>query len=418
MDPNIKGWLRGFCDQLPADYWQNIEKPLSAGYEPALYRTIQPSGLMYGHPVGQLGAVGSGSKKLDAVARMKLIYAESLLTTGRLRLNSVSAIPADTSTEHLVTEISDYFLNLYPDLYKGSTSSYIRSPYYLAEKLISQRVLVKTSLIKNHLANLFHNSLLFLDVYYFGEWVSSFGSVSAMVVANEQSKLRLTILGIMAMTANADNKLQREERALFEFYLESAGLNPEMQKEARGLLNNFGRLPEVEIPTIESWLIRKYLLEMAMLVVLADREINPAEQKFIEELGYKLKFSKTEVSESLLAVDSFVLANWSAMHYLLGKHNFEIIGNRFLTRLRGFINKNKEYVVQEIQESRELFFLLGKSRTETLTEVEKSIVNEQLIDILKTIPAFVIIALPFTFITLPTLLALLPKSAFPSSFRE
>jgi hypothetical protein len=39
-------------------------------------------------------------------------------------------------------------------------------------------------------------------------------------------------------------------------------------------------------------------------------------------------------------------------------------------------------------------------------------------DILKTIPAFVIIALPFTFITLPTLLALLPKSAFPSSFQE
>jgi hypothetical protein len=222
----------------------------------------------------------------------------------------------------------------------------------------------------------------------------------------------------MAMTANADNKLQREERALFEFYLESAGLNPEMQKEARGLLNNFGRLSEVEIPSIESWLIRKYLLEMAMLVALADREINSAEQEFIEELGFKLKFSKTEVSESLLAVESFVLTNWSAMHYLLGKHNFEIIGNRFVTRLRGFINKNKDYIVQEIQESRELFYLLGKSRTESLTDIEKRIVNEQLIDIIKTIPAFVIIALPFTFITLPTLLALLPKSAFPSSFRE
>ena len=83
-----------------------------------------------------------------------------------------------------------------------------------------------------------------------------------------------------------------------------------------------------------------------------------------------------------------------------------------------FINKNKDYVVQEVKESKELFYLLGKSRTNKLTEYEKGIVNEQLIDILKTIPAFVIIALPFTFITLPTLISLLPKNAFPSAFHE
>jgi hypothetical protein len=41
-----------------------------------------------------------------------------------------------------------------------------------------------------------------------------------------------------------------------------------------------------------------------------------------------------------------------------------------------------------------------------------------LIDILKTIPTFVIIALPGTFITLPLLIKLLPKSAFPSAFSE
>jgi hypothetical protein len=87
-------------------------------------------------------------------------------------------------------------------------------------------------------------------------------------------------------------------------------------------------------------------------------------------------------------------------------------------RLKGFIDENKFYVIQEIRESQELFRLLGKSRSTTLTEEEKIIVNEQVIDILKTIPAFVIIALPLTFITLPTLLALLPKNAFPSSFQE
>jgi hypothetical protein len=174
----------------------------------------------------------------------------------------------------------------------------------------------------------------------------------------------------------------------------------------------------MDIPHIDSWLIRKYLLEVAVLVTLADREINEKEQEFLFELGDRLRFSTDEVSKSMLAVESFVLDNWDAMHYLLGKSSLEVIGQRFVVRLKHYLDKNKHYVVQEIKESKELFFLLGKSRTEGLTELEKRIVNEQLIDILKTIPAFVIIALPFTFITLPTLLALLPKSAFPSSFQE
>jgi hypothetical protein len=86
--------------------------------------------------------------------------------------------------------------------------------------------------------------------------------------------------------------------------------------------------------------------------------------------------------------------------------------------LKGFVNKNTDYVVQEVRESKQLFYLLGKSRTKKLTKEEQKLVNEQLIDIFKTIPAFVIIALPFTFITLPTLLSLLPNKAFPSSFQE
>jgi hypothetical protein len=131
-----------------------------------------------------------------------------------------------------------------------------------------------------------------------------------------------------------------------------------------------------------------------------------------------LSFSEDEVSASLLAVEGFVINNWSAMHYLVGRHDLERISSRFMVRLKGFVIKNKEYVIQEIRESKELFHLLGKSRTNTLTDIEKKIVNQQLVDIFKTIPAFIIIALPLTFITLPTLLAILPKSAFPSSFQE
>ena len=418
MDPNTRGWLQDFCNKVQVDGLTIADQAIP-DYEQMLYKMVQPSGIMYGHPVKEIGGSGVLQDQLDPVGKMKLIYAESLLRAGWMRLAEVDQLNNDQNiTQYLIPEISEYFLNLYPDLYRGSSSSYVKKPYYLAETLIAKRVSVNTSLVKNYLANLFHNSMLFIDVLLFGEWIKGMGSQSVIDLRSESSRFRLTVLGVMALAASADKKLQNEERALFEFYLESSGIDAAMKKEARTLLNGFGSLSEIDIPEIDSWLIRKYLLEMGILVTLADREINESEQEFIYELGSILGFTKTEISESMLSVESFVLDNWSSMHYLLGKSNLDVIRKRFMVRLKGFIDKNKNYVVQEIKESKELFYLLGKSRTSSLTIEEKKIVNEQLIDILKTIPAFIIIALPFTFITLPTLLALLPPKAFPSSFQE
>ena len=418
MDPNSRGWLHKMCEMVePTD--RGLGEIVLPGYEETLYRMVQPSGIMYGHPVREIGQTRLVDLGSDTVSRMKLIFAESLIKTGGLSIeNSCHPVSNDQVTEHLVPEIADFFLTMYPGLYQGSATSYLKNPYYLAENLIGKRITIQTSLIKNYLANLFHNSLLFMDVFFFGEWIRGLGSSNSSSLKQDSSRFRLTVLGIMALAASADRKLQKEERAMFEFYTESAGLSSEMKREARLLLSRFGKLSEVDLPDIDSWLIRKYLLEIAILVTLADREFNESEQEFIKELGEKLKFSQDEVAASILAVDGFVLENWEAMHYLLGKSSLEVISGRFRIKLKAFVDKNKHYVVQEIRESKELFHLLGKSRTVTLTNYEKKIVNEQLIDILKTIPAFVIIALPFTFITLPTLLAILPKKAFPSSFQE
>ncbi len=418
MDPNATGWLRHYCElvKLPGT---GVEQFQQSHSEQVLYRLLQPTGIMYGHPVRNLGTTGLKTGHLDPVGQMKLIFTESLLCHGSLRLKgSQPSIASPDITEQLIFEISDYFLNIYPDIYEGNITSYLKNPYYLAEKVIGKRININTSLTKNYLANLFHNSMLFLDVFFFGEWVSGLGSSSSKHIRGEKEHLRFTILGIMALAAQADNKLQKEERALFEFFLQSADLPPSMEKEARALFSNMKDLSAVDIPAVDSWLLRKYLLEMAILVTWADKKLLVQEHIFIEKLGAQLEFPPEEIAESMLAVESFVLDNWSAMHYLLGKHNLEMVGSRFMVRLKGFINKNKDYVVQEIKESKELFYLLGKSRTTKLTKLEKRMVNEQLIDILKTIPAFVIIALPFTFITLPMLLSILPKTAFPSAFRE
>ncbi|MFD0991927.1 LETM1 domain-containing protein [Tenacibaculum geojense] len=81
------------------------------------------------------------------------------------------------------------------------------------------------------------------------------------------------------------------------------------------------------------------------------------------------------------------------------------------------LQKNKARFLQELQESKELIFLLKKSITTSLTDEEKKKVKEQTLDICKGIPAFTVFMLPGGALLLPLLIKLIP-TILPSSFRE
>lgn len=79
---------------------------------------------------------------------------------------------------------------------------------------------------------------------------------------------------------------------------------------------------------------------------------------------------------------------------------------------------NKICLKQELIKTKELCCLLYKSTKQVLTDIERIKIRNQGVDVLKAIPVLIIIALPFTFITLPTMIYLLPRNAFPSSFHQ
>lgn len=81
------------------------------------------------------------------------------------------------------------------------------------------------------------------------------------------------------------------------------------------------------------------------------------------------------------------------------------------------LEKNKNSLLQEVEESKELLFLLKESATRSLTEEEKSKVKEQLLDICKSIPAFTVFMLPGGALLLPLLIKFIPN-ILPSAFRE
>jgi hypothetical protein len=81
------------------------------------------------------------------------------------------------------------------------------------------------------------------------------------------------------------------------------------------------------------------------------------------------------------------------------------------------LEKNKNSLLQEIEESKELIFLIKESATRSLTDDEKSKVKEQLLDICKSIPALTVFMLPGGALLLPLLIKMIPN-LLPSAFRE
>lgn len=85
--------------------------------------------------------------------------------------------------------------------------------------------------------------------------------------------------------------------------------------------------------------------------------------------------------------------------------------------IKELLAKNKKRLAKELQQSKELVALLGKSVTTDLSSEEKDKVKEQLLDICKAIPAFTVFMLPGGALLLPLLIKLIPN-ILPSSFRE
>ncbi len=100
----------------------------------------------------------------------------------------------------------------------------------------------------------------------------------------------------------------------------------------------------------------------------------------------------------------------------MSKKNDNLL-NLSLDDIKALLIKNKKRLLNEISESKELIRLLGESTHRKLSQDEQDQVNNQLIDVLKTIPSFAIFMLPGGALLLPLVLKFIPN-LLPSSFSK
>ncbi len=417
LDPTEAGWLAKYIEiRSTIPFSEKVNKIM--GKEEKLYAHLHDSGILYGHPIKLPMDLDLEMNNWPVKERLKLIFAEAFIATGLIMNPRFIGVDTARLEERFGNSLIEFYESYRPELLKSGLLSFKRNKTALAqtEELFDRRIKVKPQWNASFWRGFFHNILLFVDIIHYIEWINTTTETRSEQLHEHGFQIRWDALKLVAITSNVDQEVGKTEQRLFDFFVESAEFNKEYRQKAKQLIKQESRLSELSIDKNSPWLQRKYFLELAILTLWADRKISAKEEVFLLDLCNYLGFDETDRDSSILSVQSFVMNNWERIHFLQEKQNFFILRKHLTERMTKVAKKYTSEIKQEIHESGDLMGLLKIANSRELSVSEKEQVRMQLYDILKSIPAFVIFALPFSFLTIPVLMKIIPKSAFPSSF--
>ncbi len=414
MDPTEKNWVSRYL-QLRIDFSLPVYQGEIWTHSKKLYKYLQPTGIIYGHPIEIPKEIELDYTSWPIKERFEVIFMESLLSS-YLFYNQKNEIDIAVLNS-FVLEANEFYKSLFPEFFRKSLfETKAKNNEQQLERILSKRISVKPEWNAQFWRGFFHNILLFLDVIVFVEYLQAKNSDSDFDTKQRFLQLQKNIIDLLAIVANINCEPSIKNDNFLDFFIDSTTLD---KKEKESIRDNISK-PQLDSVlqylSKSEWLVKKYFLELAILSIWADNKVNIAEKDFIDNLSNTLKLSETDIHESSFAVESFVLLHWQQVHYLQSKQNYLVLSKRLTQRMISISKKYAAEIKNEIHEDKELLELLKISQRRPLSINEKEKVRAQLIDILKTIPAFVILTLPLSFLTVPILMKILPKSLFPSSF--
>jgi hypothetical protein len=422
MKPGEKGWLKEYLEfRKELLKTLSAEGKKSAHPEHSLYRVIQPTGLMYGQAIHTIDH--PDASKWDEKDRMKILLAESLISSSLLYYDK-SIKSAEELSEVImktIEHIGNFYNNIFPELATPSKTLFGRkkTPLELAERILDKRIEYAIEYKQNFWSHFFHNSLLFLDIFIFGQWIhTNADRIVSEFFKYEREELRFSVIKVIALAAHANTHIAPEERKLLEYFLQGTGLPAERRKEAVRIFEQGVLLEEINLPTNNSWILKKYFLEMALLTLWADKKVEGPEEDFLRKFCRHLDFNDDDLENSMIAMEGFVLEHWEELEMLQNKQDYQQVSEKFIERLARLASKNKIRLIREVQESDELMQLLTRARGGELSESDKERMHQLLLMVLQTMPTFAIISLPQHFLTLPILMKILPQNFFSETLEK
>ncbi|PAM94873.1 hypothetical protein B4N84_10510 [Flavobacterium sp. IR1] len=393
INPSASGWIDKFFSD------QKLSEAIPFESTNSFYFKVRETGFIYGHIIdidSQIPITIKGwfKTEISKVALLNTLY-------GVFCLEKRSSEP-----KNFITEVLKFYKEMNPEgfsLFKILLPK--EAPSLALENIIDQRVQTNDSIVSKNFSHLVTNALLFIDVLAFRQYL-----VHGEIPEKYLKRIEETVLGIVALALKTKTVKSQHDDLLIKLFEASI---------------RYSKFSKVTVDTLETLqldyfnnkLEQYYLIDMAGMALWSDGVVENEEAYFLYSLGSMMNVSDDFVTKSIDTTNTFITTHKKKIPYFNYSNPVKHFYDQMTHSVVKLIVRNKNRLIKEIIQSKELMVLLASSTTRDLDAKEKKKVKKQLLDICKTIPSLTIFLLPGGSLLLPILIKFIP-TLLPSAFNE
>jgi hypothetical protein len=410
LNPGAKNWLNKYLDLAESGAF-TIGRKVCHGNTASecIHASVFSTGLVFGYPARFL-FYHDDHEKWTLDERLKLLLFEHMLLD-HLIYHDTDKLDRDMFVQDLIDFYSGYHTNSVLNVFRF----FVKESHTIKlEQVFTRRVQIRKVYSQKFWVNYLCNSLVFLDVLAFRDFLKKGNTLAYNYTEYADGVLRTIILA-----SRIDGSIDAQEKTIFDVFLASALIDDEQRTSYIHLLrDDIERTQRLDrIDRAQPLLYRLYLLDIAVLTIFSDLQALDVEMDFLEQLRIHLHLEEDHLDQSIALIQAFVIQHNHKVTFLQENSAYEKLFNSFSARWVKILGRNKDKLVAELSESKELIALVKKSLTQELSEDEKTKVSEQFKDIVKSMPALAIFMLPGGALLLPIILKIIP-TLLPSAFRD
>ncbi|GAA3621877.1 LETM1-related biofilm-associated protein [Flavivirga jejuensis] len=385
MNPSAQGWVKKLLKEIEKkDAIFNFN-------EEAFYNALRNCGFIYG---SNLDIIGGIIEKKD-LTEEELCKTNLFLALVYTHNKSKSHIPFIDSVINFYTDINELKITFFQELLGGKKSS------EQLEKIIHKRTQIDANVLTKNFNYFIINALLFIDVLAYQEFLKK-NTISIDYIKNLEAAIETISLDVL----NSKTTKNQYDESLIKLFEASLRFKDNI---------HVGYKKAIKI--IKTKQEKNYILDLACMATWGDRTIDDNEQQFLIQLGTDLNINTTRINQSIGSVNHFYTVNKDNIALLSSKNIVQSFYDNSSKMVNKLITRNSKRLYQELKDSKELMILLSQSTVRDLNKEEQKKVQEQLLDIFKSIPSLAIFMLPGGALLLPLVVKFIPK-LLPSAFDD
>ena len=393
INPSAPGWIDKFFSE------QKFSEVIPFETTDSFYYRVRETGFIYGHIISidseiPIPIKGWFKTEISKIALLNTLYHVFCLEK------------RNSEPQNFIAEVLKFYREMNPEgfnLFKILLPK--DTPSLSLENIIDQRVQTNDSIISKNFSHLVTNALLFIDVLAFRQYLEH-GAIPEKYL----KRIEETVLGIVGLALKTKTIKSQHDDLLIKLFEASI---------------RYSKFSKVTVDTLETLTLsyfsnkleQYYLIDMAGMALWSDGVVENEEAYFLFSLGSMMGVSDDFVIQSIATTNSFITTHKKKIPYFNYSNPVKHFYDQMTHTVVKLIIRNKNRLVKEIVQSKELMVLLAYSTTRDLDAKEKKKVKKQLLDICKTIPSLTIFLLPGGSLLLPILIKFIP-TMLPSAFNE